>query len=84
MSLPSGVQGLVYRVPECLSGRLNLFPRPLPRKRVWLPPTWVLGEATLGCWGNPFQTTGHCSHSGTLYSNPFMLSDHGAYRRKLS
>jgi hypothetical protein len=45
------VKGLLNRVPEFLSNRLEWLPTLPPRQASVSPPTWVLGEATFACGG---------------------------------
>jgi len=66
-------EGLQYRVPECLSNRLNWVPSP-----VWKccsSPLWGLGRRHTrlrgGGGGSQFRRLNR--HSGTLYSKPSSL-----------
>ncbi len=61
----------ICRVPECLSLLLNwLPPNPLPRKRVCVPPIWILGGYTRlrgeGVGGSQFRRP--AGNSDTLYT----------------
>jgi hypothetical protein len=68
--IPSTVKRLRNRVPECLPRRLNWVP-PSPASECGLPPSWVLGGATLACGGGGGETQFRRldRHPGTLYSN---------------
>jgi hypothetical protein len=68
--LAESVKALQYRVPECLSSRLNLVRQPPPPQATVAPPRTQVGEATLACgegdWGIQFRRLDR--HCGTLYS----------------
>ncbi len=64
-------KGLVYRVPECLSLRLNWLPLPpFPASECVSAPTYILGGDTLACsgGGGRSQFRRPSRNSGTLYT----------------
>ncbi len=75
------VKGLLYRVAECLSSRLELDPPSLPQARVCLPLRAQMGGDTLACrggWGGGgAQLRRLDRQSCTLSSNPFTVRPGG-------